>query len=83
VGLCCLVGMDLDLRRIKSNDSKSLPRPGRFSVLQPRPCLVSKNFQDFPSYRIFGHMYGALDVDEKKLIIQFSRKLRNESFEPN
>ena len=26
------------------------------------PCLVSKNFQ---SYRIFGHIYGALNAAEK------------------
>ena len=28
-------------------------------------CLVSKNFQDFPSYRIFGHMHGVLNAVEK------------------
>jgi hypothetical protein len=43
----------------------------------------SKNFQDSPSYRIFGHMHGALNVDKKKLITQFGRKSRDESFEPN
>jgi hypothetical protein len=31
-----------------------------------RPCLVSKNFQDFPSHRMFGHIHGTLNVDEKK-----------------
>ena len=32
-----------------------------FGLLQ-RPCLVPKNFQDFPSHRIFGHMHKALNV---------------------
>jgi hypothetical protein len=33
---------------------------------------------------MFGHMHGALNVDEKeKLITQFGRKPRDESFEPN
>ena len=27
-----------------------------------RACLVHKNFQNFPSYRIFGYMKGALNV---------------------
>jgi hypothetical protein len=56
VGLCCLAGMDLDLRRIKSNDSKSLPRPGRFSVLQPNKlCMLSAARQrDPPSLRCLG-----------------------------
>ena len=31
-----------------------------------RPCLVSKNFQDFPSHRIFIHMHEALNVDKNK-----------------
>ena len=31
-----------------------------------RPCLVRKNFQDFPSHRIFGRMHGALNTDENK-----------------
>jgi hypothetical protein len=49
-----------------------------------RPCLVYKNFRDFLSHGIFRHMYGALNVDEnKKLITQFGRKTRDESFEPN
>jgi hypothetical protein len=43
----------------------------------------SKNFQDSLSHRIFGQMYGALNVDEKKLITQFSRKPRDESFKSN
>jgi ADP-glucose pyrophosphorylase len=32
---------------------------------------------------MFGHMHGALNVDEKKLITQFDRKPQDESFEPN
>jgi serine/threonine protein kinase len=35
-----------------------------FSFLRPR--LVTKNFQDSPSHRMFEHMHGALNVDEKK-----------------
>jgi transcriptional regulator of NAD metabolism len=48
-----------------------------------RPCLVAKNFQDFSSHQMFGHIYVALNLDEKKLITQFGRKLRDESFELN
>ena len=32
---------------------------------------------------MFGHMHKALNVDGKKLIAQFTCKLRDESFEPN
>ncbi len=32
---------------------------------------------------MFGHMYGASNVDEKKPIAQSDYKLRDESFEPN
>ncbi len=32
---------------------------------------------------MFGHMHGALNVDEKKSIAQFACKSRDESFEPN
>ncbi len=32
---------------------------------------------------MFGHMHGALNVDEKKPIAQFAYKLRDKSFEPN
>jgi hypothetical protein len=35
-------------------------RPAMF-----RPGLVPKFFEDFPLYRIFGHIYEALNVDEK------------------
>jgi hypothetical protein len=45
--------------------------------------LVPKNFQDFPSHRMFGHMYGAINIDEKIIITQLGRKPRDESFEPN
>jgi len=31
-----------------------------------RPCLVRKNFQDYPSHRIFGRMHGALNIDKNK-----------------
>jgi hypothetical protein len=31
---------------------------------------------------MFGHIYRALNVDEKKLIAQLGEKLRDESFEP-
>jgi len=29
-------------------------------------CWVRKNFQDFPSHRIFGRMHGALNIDKNK-----------------
>jgi hypothetical protein len=47
-----------------------------------RPGLVPKNFCLNPSHRMFGHIYGVLNVDEKKLIAQFSGKSRDESFKP-
>jgi len=33
--------------------------------LKVRPGLVSRNFQNFPSDRIFGQMYEALNIDKK------------------
>jgi len=30
-----------------------------------RPCLVPRNFQEYLSHRIFGRMYGALNIDKK------------------
>jgi hypothetical protein len=48
-----------------------------------RPCLVPKNFQNFLSHRMFGHIHKALNIDEKKLITQFGRNPRDESFESN
>jgi hypothetical protein len=36
--------------------------------------VVFKNFQDFPSHRMFGHMHRALNIDEKKPITQFGTK---------
>ena len=46
-------------------------------------CLDSKNFHPKVSHRILRHMYGVLNVDEKKLIAQLGEKLRDERFEPN
>jgi hypothetical protein len=34
-------------------------------TLSPRPGLVSKNFWVYSSHRMFGHMNGVLNVDEK------------------
>jgi hypothetical protein len=48
-----------------------------------RPGLVPKIFFLHPSHRIFGHMHGVLNIDEKKLIAHFSEKLRDESFKSN
>jgi hypothetical protein len=31
-----------------------------------RPCLVCKKFQDSPSYQIWRHMHGVLNLDENK-----------------
>ena len=48
-----------------------------------RPGSVSKNFYPKLSHRILWHMHGVLNIDEKKLIAQFSAKSRDESFKPN
>jgi hypothetical protein len=48
-----------------------------------RPGLVPKIFCLHPSYRMFRHIHGVLNVDEKKLIAQFLGKSRDESFKPN
>jgi hypothetical protein len=43
-----------------------------------------KFFQDSPSHRMFERMHEILNIDKKiKLITQFSRNSRDESFEPN
>jgi hypothetical protein len=48
-----------------------------------RLCLVPLPKSFHPSHRMFGHMHGALNVDEKKLIVQFGWKSRDEFFKPN
>jgi hypothetical protein len=40
-----------------------------------------KNFT--PSYQMFGHMHGVLNVDEKTNCIVWLEKPRDESFKPN
>ena len=45
--------------------------------------LVPKFFGFCPLHRIFGRMHGTLNIDEKKLIAQFGKKSRDETFEPN
>jgi hypothetical protein len=41
-------------------------------------------FEDSLSHRIFGRMHEALNIDKKiKLITQFRRNGRDESFKPN
>jgi len=42
----------------------------------------SKIFQDFSSHQILWRMHGALNVGKKKLIAQFTRNWRDESFKP-
>ena len=49
---------------------KDMPRQ-LFLALDPyRPCLLPpkkhKNFQNFPSHRIFKRMHGVLNIDENK-----------------
>jgi hypothetical protein len=44
---------------------------------------IPKILQDSPSHQIFGHMYGALNVDKKIIIAQFVCKYRDKSFEPS
>jgi hypothetical protein len=47
----------------------------------PKFCKI---FQNSPSHRIFGRMHEALHIDKKiKLITQFRRNSRDESFKPN
>ena len=42
-----------------------------------------KKMLQYLSYRILRYVYGALNIDEKKLIAQFGWKLRDERFKPN
>jgi hypothetical protein len=35
-------------------------------ALDAKAMLVTKIFQDFPSHQMFGHMHGALNIDERK-----------------
>jgi hypothetical protein len=45
---------------------------------------ILQNFSDFPSHRIFRYMHEALNIDKnKKLITQFRRNERDESFKSN
>jgi hypothetical protein len=37
--------------------------PACFFII--RPCLVSTQKLFIPSHRMFGHMYGALNIDKK------------------
>jgi hypothetical protein len=48
-----------------------------------RGCLVPTQKFFTPSHRMFGHMHGVLNIDEKKLIAQFDWKPRAESLKPN
>ena len=45
--------------------------------------IFSQKVLQYLSRRILRYVYGVLNVDEKKLIAQFSWKLRDECFEPN
>ena len=44
---------------------------------------ISQKVLQYPSHRILRYVYIASNVDEKKLIVQFGWKLRDERFEPN
>jgi hypothetical protein len=64
--------LDFGIKRQKKakKPKSSHPPYKNFGILDGtkhtlRPCLVSKNFQDSLSHRMFRHMYGALNVDEK------------------
>jgi hypothetical protein len=70
----------LEIPRQYHTDS---PPSRTIRVSESQAMFTFKNFQDLSSHQIFGHMYEALNVDEKKLITQFGRKPRNESFESN
>ena len=55
------------------------------AVFSPRLVRekFSKKILQYLSHRILRYVYGALNIDEKKLIAQFGWKLRDERFEPN
>jgi hypothetical protein len=46
-------------------------------------CLVCTQKIFTPSHQMFKHIYEVLNIDKKKLIIQFSWKPWYESFKPN
>jgi hypothetical protein len=48
-----------------------------------RPRLVPLQTFFVPSHRMFGHMHGVLNVDEKQLITKIAINLRDEFFKPN
>ena len=50
--------------------------------LYPRPYLVFKNFQDFPSHLIFDRMHETININ-KKIIVYFIYNLQDESFKSN
>jgi hypothetical protein len=57
--------MVVQLNMIQSSKKKSgnldITKPGTV----PKPCLVSKNFQDSPSHQMSRHIHGALNIDKK------------------
>ena len=48
-----------------------------------RPGLVPKKFHPKLSHRILRHMHGVLNIDKKKLIVQFVWKSQDECFKTN
>jgi len=42
-----------------------------------------KTLQDSPSHQILRHIHETLNIDKKKLIVQFTCKSRDKSFKPS
>jgi hypothetical protein len=64
-------------REVRSGHAGECEAEYLVSARQLTSCLVPKNFQNFLSHRMFGHMHEVLNIDEKKLITQFGRKPRD------
>jgi len=52
-------------------------------MVEDRPGLVPKNFHSKLSHQILRYMHGILNIDEKKLIVQFGWKSRDKCFKTN
>jgi hypothetical protein len=80
-----IVGYPNDRTRLAYTASRATARKRVLAcavLLEIKAMFSSKFFSRFLVTSMFGHMHGALNVDEI-LITQFVRKLRDESFESN
>jgi hypothetical protein len=53
------------------------------TLLNLRGYLGPPQKKFIPSHRMFGHMHGVLNIDEKKLITQIAINVRDEFFKLN